>query len=391
MDDFTLRLAESVRDGECLLLVLSGKRRDSIEAADKVTLRPVVLKGTPQYQLALRIGTQETHENLAPRDAAERVGRLFPAAFEHAHLFATEADYEARMMRDGSIRVRRKPPSRVAKSAGTHDRTKQYLIPENVPNAFLAEIGVMTPDGKVRAQKTKKFRQINRFLELVNDVVADLAPSGPLHVVDFGCGKSSLTFAIHHLLTTVHGRDVQIIGLDRNPHVIAECTRIAGRLGCAGLEFRQGDIAQYDPPARVDLAVSLHACDTATDDAITKAIGWQADVILAVPCCQHELAAKMQSPPLALIEEHGILKERFAALATDALRAKMLEAHGYRTQVVEFIEMEHTPKNVLLRAVRRKERDERHERAAAEAFEQFKTLLGVDRLYLEGLFGERGP
>lgn len=380
MLDFDTLLIETVQSGQCLGLVLSKRRPDADVAADKLSVRPVMVGGETRYQWAARVGRQETHENLTPAETVERVRRLFGAAFEHCHLFTPTADYAARRRSDGAITVKSSRPTRQAAPVA-HDRAKQYLIPENVPCPFLAEIGVMTADGRVRAAKYHKFRQINRFLELVDDIVPSL-PLGTVNVVDFGCGKSYLTFALHHLLTRGHGRTVRIVGLDRNPAVIRDCRQIAERLGCAGLRFHVGDIARHEADEPVHLAVSLHACDTATDDALAKAVGWQADVILAVPCCQHELAARMQPPDLSPLVQHGILKERFAALATDALRAKALELCGYRTQVVEFIEMEHTPKNLLLRAVRRP--GDIPDRAARLAeFQSFKRTLGLERIYLE--------
>jgi SAM-dependent methyltransferase len=249
----------------------------------------------------------------------------------------------------------------------------------------------MTEAGQVRAARYHKFRQINRFLELVQDVVSFLPRAGPLRVVDFGCGKSYLTFALHHLLVNVHGREVAMVGLDRRQDVIDDCRRVAQKLGCRGLEFRTGDIAGFEPATAVDLAVSLHACDTATDDALAQAVRWGCRVILAVPCCQHELAARLDSPALKGLVAHGLLKERFAALATDALRALALEVCGYATQVVEFIDLEHTAKNVLLRAVRRSSSAAPAAQARNE-YAELKQLLGIDRLRVDELFGsfERG-
>ena len=243
----------------------------------------------------------------------------------------------------------------------------------------------MTADGRVRSSMTRKFRQINRFLELVDDIVPSLAPGRELRIVDFGCGKSYLTFALHHLLTEIHGRDVRIVGLDRKADVMAHCASIAGRLECRGLEFREGDIATHQETEPVDLAVSLHACDTATDDALSQAVRWQSRVILAVPCCQHELARKIASPDLAPLLRHGLLHEQFAALATDGLRALALEACGYATQVVEFIDLEHTAKNILIRAVRRDRTDAEVQATRVAEYRAVQRLLGFESSYLDRL------
>jgi SAM-dependent methyltransferase len=349
----------------------------------------VNVKGEPRYQFAARIGSKETHENLTPGEAAARVSELFGATFEHCHLYTAEADYSARLGSAGQVKFKQSRPTGQT-ARGEHNRPKQYLIPENVPCPFLVEIGVMTPVGKVRASRYHKFRQVNRFLELVDDALEALPAAETIEVVDFGCGKSYLTFALHHLLTAIRGRAVRIVGLDRNAEVIRDCTRIAERLNCRGLRFAVGDIAGHQPDGKVDLAVSLHACDTATDDALAQAVKWRAAVILAVPCCQHELAPKLRNDELAPILQHGLLKERFAALATDALRAQALELCGYKTQVVEFIDLEHTPKNLLIRAVRRDE-NEPQPTVKLAIYRAFKESLGLTEIHLESALGAHFP
>jgi hypothetical protein len=378
-------VADALADGSCLLLVLSGKRPVSPLPFTKLTVRPIELRGGHRYQLAFREAKRETHENLTPAETVERVSQLFGETFEHAHLFASHADYEARVEANGSVRVSQSPPTK-SSAERTHNRTKQYIIPENVPCPFLSEIGVMTPTGKVRAAKYAKFRQINRFLEIIDDVVEHLPSDRELRVVDFGSGKSYLTFALYHLLMDVHGRRVQMTGLDREPSVVAKCADIARRLGYESLSFQCGEIGGFDARGKVDLAVSLHACDTATDDALAQAVRWQADVILAVPCCQHELAGKIDNHALDALARHGILKERLAALITDSLRAQALEICGYRTQVVEFIDMEHTAKNVLIRAIRRY--DDRPRDEAIAAYRELKKQYGLDSIYLEQALGD---
>jgi len=373
--EFWTLLARSLTDGTFLGATLSKRIADANNLPEKLTVRPISVKGNTLFQWASRWADRETHENLAPAATGSRIRELFRATYEHAHIFTADADFDLRATREGRVSVRR---SRSSRSAGPleHNRSKAYLIPENVPCAFLAEIGVMTPAGKVRASRHAKFRQINRFLELVDDVLEHLPPSGPLRVVDFGCGKSYLTFALHHLLTTIRKREVNILGFDRKSDVVTHCAQLGKKLGCRGLEFRVGEIAEQTIEGTVDLAVSLHACDTATDDALASAVAWQAAVILAVPCCQHELADRIHIDALEPLERHGILHEQFASLATDALRALALEACGYKTQIVEFIDLEHTAKNLLIRALRRPDRRRPEEQAIRE-YSDFKESLGL--------------
>jgi SAM-dependent methyltransferase len=367
-------------------MVLSKPRPAAAEAFTKVSCRPVELSRGDAWQLTYHFPRKETHENLPPEAAAGRCAELLEGTFEHAHLFTATADRVFKARGDGEFKVLTSRPSMSA-AVKTHNRAKQYLIPEGTPCPFLFEIGVMSRTGQVLTAKYHKFRQINRFLELVDDVLPHLPEGRELQVFDFGSGKSYLTFALHHLLTEVRGRAAHIVGVDRNAEVIRDCSRIAARLGCRGLEFQVGDIVNSPPPAdHVDLIVSLHACDTATDDALAQAVRWKAPVILAVPCCQHELARVIHNSDLQPLETQGILHERFAALATDALRAAALEISGYATQILEFIDLEHTPKNLLIRAVRHTGPTP-HLPQRVQAYRQFKASLGLEQPYLERALG----
>jgi hypothetical protein len=373
--EFWHALDTALADGSYLGTTLSQRR--SGDASERLVVRPTTVKGTRVFQWASRTDNRETHENLATEPTAQRLRELLGPAYGQAHVFTAAADFEVSATTQGQLRVRRSRPTRKPVDL-SHNRTKSHTLSEHEPTPFLVEIGVMTAAGKVKASKQAKFRQINRFLELVADVIPHLPPTGPWNVVDFGSGKSYLTFALHHLLATIQQRDVHILGLDRQADVIAECARIAAKLRCRGLEFRVGEIGNEPVEGHVDLAVSLHACDTATDDALARAVAWQASVILAVPCCQHELAPKIRKVDLAPLHQQGILHAQFASLATDALRAQALEACGYKTQVVEFIDLEHTAKNLLLRAVRRDER--RSDAAAFDAYRAFKHSLGLNEI-----------
>jgi hypothetical protein len=343
--------------------VLSKPRRES--PYSKVTVRPVFVDEELRYQFEYRQGEKATHANLLPLEAETELAGLIHRDFRQALLQTPAHDYQ---VLDGE-KVLRRPPT--AKPGGlAHDRRKRRLLEEGTPVPFLVELGVMTRDGKVRAQRYDKFRQVNRFLELVDDVL----PEGPLRIVDFGSGKSYLTFALYHLLAVERGAEVEVVGLDLKEDVIERCRSLAKRLGYERLRFEVGDIALFEgEPA--DVVVSLHACDTATDAALERAVRWGADVILAVPCCQHELAGQVRADELAPLLSHGILRERFAALATDAARAQLLEVVGYDAQVVEFVDLEHTAKNLLIRAVRKRDTGDA---AAFRRYRAFKEQLGID-------------
>ena len=379
----TALLAAALRDRTFLRLVLSQPLSKSETAISKVTVRLIEVGGETKYQWTVRSKTQELHDNLSADELIVQTKSVFGANFGDAHLFTTEADLTVRWNYGKPQRIMRKPPTQKATEGEGHNRQKQYLIPVGVPCPFLIEIGVMLPSGQVRPAMYHKFRQINRYLEFVEDILPQLPASGPIHIVDFGCGKSYLTFALHHLLTAIHEREVSLVGLDVKADVIEDCSRIAKTLKCDGLEFHIGRIENFTPTKHVHLAVSLHACDTATDDALAAALRWECDAILAVPCCQHEVCQTIGRQTLPGLTEYGILKERFASLATDALRAQFLELHGYRTQVLEFIETEHTPKNLLIRAVRRHDAAAPDMNSRREAYEGLKGVLGINEWHLE--------
>jgi len=388
--DFFQKLRESLRSGEFIQLVLSRPVRDpsvSREPPGRISIRPVMLNSGPHLQFASQSGNQEHHRNLDWNTACVEVESLFGKAFRHAHLFTSTVDVRARSKAAGQVRITRTKPSRRVTPAQDHNRTRQYLIPDGQHCAFLEEIGVMTASGQVRHSKYNKFRQINRFLELVEDVLPALPAGDPLHIIDFGCGKSYLTFALHYLLCERHGRDVFIRGLDLKADVIQNCSAIADRLECRGLSFEVGSIETCSQPEDVHLTVSLHACDTATDAALAKAVQWQSDVILAVPCCQHELSTRMNPELLPPVQTHGILRERFASLATDSLRALALELLGYRTQVVEFIDLDHTAKNLLIRAVKRN--SPINSQPLLAEYRTLRSQFGADPIALEQQLGER--
>lgn len=358
----------------------------------RVEVRPVDVRGRRMLQFASQSATQQFHQNREGEEAASELTHLAVDVFRNVRLTTDSAVFEGRFSRKGKCFLRKETVvEAAAPPEAAHDRTRNYLIPEGVPCPFLVHMGVMTKEGAVRASHSRKFRQINRFLEFIHDV-ADLLPSDQtLNVVDFGCGKSYLTFATHYLLTTLLKRDCRIVGLDRRPDVVETCSGIASALGLTNLQFAVGEIAGYESDAPVDLVISLHACDTATDEALAQAARWNSRVILAVPCCQHELNGQLSGTALAPLTAYGLTKERFASLTTDSVRASLMTAAGYATQILEFIDMEHTPKNLLLRSVRKPAGSvsEAAARALSEV-NRLSLLLNIPPLTLERRLVEFG-
>lgn len=330
----------------------------------KIKARPLEKKGELFFQLESFTRTQAFHENLSGTDACRRLTE-YMGQFGQMQIETVQEECTVLVSKKGKVTIKRKRRQKAAAPADrSHNRKKHYILEEGIPVPFLQDLGVMTEEGKIVRTKTDKFRQINRFLEFVEDILPRLDKGRELTILDFGCGKSYLTFAMYYYLHDLKGYDIRIIGLDLKSEVIAHCGKLAKKYGYEKLTFLEGDIADYDGVDQVDMVVTLHACDTATDYALAKAVGWGAEVILSVPCCQHELNAQFaedreqtkeqteRESCLAPVMDYGLLRERFAALATDGLRAKYLESVGYETQVLEFIDMEHTPKNILIRAVK---------------------------------------
>ncbi len=338
-------------DQNIIQITLSNTR--DAEKASKVKVRPVLIRGRMCYQETLYRGTQVFHTNLEREELEGRLTGYMEGLFRQAQISCACLEASVLVSRKGAVSIKaKKREGRPEAPDMSHDRSKRYILPEGEPVDFLVSLGVQTPEGKVVRAKYDKFRQINRYLEFIEDVLEKLPPGRTIRIVDFGCGKSYLTFGMYYYLNRIQGRDIRVTGLDLKADVIARCSRLAEELHYDGLRFRQGDISDYQDAEKVDMVVSLHACDKATDYALEKAVRWGADVILAVPCCQHELNGQIQCPELAPVLRYGVIRERMAALITDALRADLLEERGYDVQILEFIDMEHTPKNLMIRAVK---------------------------------------
>lgn len=335
-----------------LSLIISDPKKKEDDALFKVKVRPLKKQGILYFQIEEFRGKQVFHSNCTEEETCSRVME-YMQGFRQMQIETKTLSVTVLSSKKGKITVKKKVVSNEHKSVNMeHNRKKKYILQEGMQIPFLQDLKVMTTEGKIVHAKFDKFRQINRFLEFIEDILPQLAKDREVTILDFGCGKSYLTFAMYYYLHEMKGYDVRIIGLDLKADVIRRCNELAKQYGYKKLTFLEGDIADYEGVNQVDMVVTLHACDTATDYALAKAIGWGAKVILSVPCCQHELNGQIANDTLAPVFSYGLIKERMAALVTDAMRAEYLKREGYEAQILEFIDMEHTPKNILIRAVK---------------------------------------
>lgn len=333
-------------------LTISGLKKKNEELPVKIKVRPVAMKDNIEYQVSEFIGRKVFHKNYKKDELKKKITDWMQEDYKQAQFTMTDATAQILSGKHSqTVKYKKCKEVRVQRDL-SHNRTKRYILPEGTPVGFLIDLGVMTKEGKIVRQKYDKYRQINRFLEFVEDILPQLSKEREQTIIDFGCGKSYLTFAMYYYLKELKGYDIRIIGLDLKEDVIAHCNELKDKYGYGKLSFLVGDIASYTDVDAVDMVVTLHACDTATDYALAKAVQWGAKVILSVPCCQHEANRMMENELLQPVLQYGILKERMAAIMTDAVRANLLTAKGYDTQILEFIDMEHTPKNLLIRAVK---------------------------------------
>ena len=329
----------------------------------KLTLRPVMLKERWHLQVAHFDQQQDITKNYMGAEIAVKVADILALPFRNIHVYTTDRHIEVQISKKGKAFVKQHAAEARIPPALAHDHHKTFLLPADKNDPFLQAIGMMTPQGKIKATMQRKFRQINEFLRLVMDANAlnDIAHR-PLHLVDCGCGSAHLTFAAYHLLTHLRDIATQAVGIDVKADLMAKQSRLAQSLGWdalatgAALTFEATPIRDYAPPAPPDIVLALHACDTATDEALAQAIRWQSRMIFSAPCCHHHLQAQLNQPPpppaFQPVMRHGILRERLGDILTDSFRAQILRVLGYRTEVVEFISAEHTHKNLMIRAVK---------------------------------------
>ena len=375
------------------------------KAVSRVTLTLRRVKGETVLQLeTLRVAdvadtavngkkpVQASHENLSLSDAPERLA-VMVREFDQINLMTTAGSCELRRSKGGKETLLGaaalqkalmgggdKTPVKI--TVGGNDKTKRRILAGAEP--FLVELGVSDQNGRVHDKKQAKYRQINRFLELIRDVESHLPAEGVLNIADLCCGKSYLSFAVYHYFTAIKGRTVRMVGVDMKAEVMAECDAIARNLNMEGLSFVCGDVTLYEFPegAQVHMVISLHACDIATDIVLDKATEWGAKVVLSTPCCHHDLNRRLNSPALSFVAEHSMLRQKLCDAATDALRLKKLEANGYDVTALELIDPEETPKNVMLRGIRKYNPDSPRCKKAAEEYAVAYEFLTGEKIEL---------
>lgn len=339
-----------------LRLVFSNKYDKNYDYK-KVKINMVRVKERDFYQVEKFTDKQVFHENIEVEDLAKSIGDMMER-FRQLTAISEEYNFDVRISKKGKVFCSKHAQKNDLKIDKSHNKKKNYILQEGMDIPAFVDLGVFNKDGKIINSKYDKYKQINRFIEIIDDEIKNLGDEYSLcgdkvlRILDFGCGKSYLTFVVYYYFVEIKKMNVEITGLDLKEDVIVKCNKVASKYGYDRLKFELGDINGYKFENNVDIVISLHACDTATDYALYNAINWKAKMIFSVPCCQHEVNSTIRADKLSIITRYGLIQERVAALMTDSIRANLLEAMGYKTQLIEFIDFEHSPKNILIRAVR---------------------------------------
>lgn len=349
MEDLLLCIEGMFENDEIVKIVISKPSKKSNHY-----FKINVERKNDSYQISKFTEKQVFHENINKKAIASKVFEYSIPDFRQINAWSDRFEHILLISKNGKFTYNKKDINKESQVTVNHqhNRIKNYLLKEGQHIEPLVDMGIFTKEGKVVKSMYDKYKQINRFLEIIDDEI-DIQKVSRLNVIDFGCGKSYLTFIVYYYLTEIKKVSVNMIGLDLKEDVIEKCNEAAKKYGYSNLKFEVGDINGFKAPFSVDVVITLHACDTATDFALYNAIQWNAKMIFSVPCCQHEINKQIKANELSLLTRYGIIKERFSALVTDAIRGNILEYCGYNTQLLEFIDFMHTPKNILIRAVKR--------------------------------------
>lgn len=389
--DYQQLIRDSILNNEDFIkATFSGKRLGGTMPWLKVIVRPVLVREQRHLQFSYFDAKKDITKNYRGDECAEKLAQILALEFSDIHIQTAREDIAFTLTSKGKLLMRNTTPSRRSQAVNlAHDREKPLLLTANDAAPFLKAVGIMTQEGKIKAEKQSKFRQINEFLRLVQQTGAlEKFDHSPLHVVDCGCGNAYLTFAFSYYLNTVLNIPAHMTGIDANGELLARLAEKSSSAGWSDMAFQTTSIIDYKPVAPPDIVLALHACDTATDEALARGIRWQSKVIVSVPCCQHDLQEQLDHRPshgaFRPIERHGILKERFGDILTDAFRALMLRIMGYQTDVVQFVSSEHTAKNLMIRAVKSLRVGD------SQFVQEYKDLKDFWRVtpYLEQLLGE---
>lgn len=375
-----------------LRLVFSNKYDKNYDYK-KVKINMVRVKERDFYQVEKFTDKQVFHENIEVEDLTKSIGDMMER-FRQLTAISEDYNFDVRISKKGKVFCSKHAQKNDLKIDKSHNKKKNYILQEGMDIPAFVDLGVFNKDGKIINSKYDKYKQINRFIEIIDDEIKNLGDEYSLggdkvlRILDFGCGKSYLTFVVYYYFVEIKKMNVEITGLDLKEDVIDKCNKVARKYGYDRLKFELGDINGYKFENNVDIVISLHACDTATDYALYNAINWKAKMIFSVPCCQHEINSTIRADKLSIITRYGLIQERVASLMTDSIRANLLEAMGYKTQLIEFIDFEHSPKNILIRAVRSNVSKEKRRKLIDEvevmreefSFEQTLYNLLKDRL-----------
>ena len=373
------RTLEEVFKNEIIKIVISNKVKKD-EKYNKIDINLKENNKNKFYQIEKFTDKQVFHENIKINEISDKVGELIFGNYKQMTAWSNNEIFDLKISKKGKIFLGKKKNYNSKIVAKGHNKEKNYILKEGMIIEPLIDLGVFTKEGKVVNSKYDKYKQINRFIEIIDDEIKKNNYK-ELTILDFGCGKSYLTFVLYYYFVKIKNINVKMIGLDLKEDVIKKCNDIAKRYNYENLHFELGDINGFKYNNKVDMVITLHACDTATDYALYNAIKWNSKMIFSVPCCQHEFNSQMKANELSILTKYGIVQERVAALMTDSVRANLLECMGYKTQLLEFIDIAHSPKNILIRASKNNISKEKKEKSLNEVNNLIRTFNFNPTLY----------